>query len=101
MFLGAANHDPRRWATPQHPDPHSFGLARGPSRHVGFGMGIISSDPAGRAVVLCHDHHQLVGVVARLIDPALPEPHRFMPPSAPRRDDPQPNPRLASDLRRT
>jgi 4-methoxybenzoate monooxygenase (O-demethylating) len=40
MFLGAANQDPRRWATPQHPDPHSFGLARDPSRHVGFGMGI-------------------------------------------------------------
>jgi hypothetical protein len=30
-------------------------------------------------VVLCHDPHQLDGVVARLIDPALPEPHRFMP----------------------
>jgi cytochrome P450 len=40
VFLGAANHDPRRWATPQHPDPHSFGLARDPFRHVGFGMGI-------------------------------------------------------------
>jgi hypothetical protein len=30
-------------------------------------------------VVLCHDPHQIDGVVARLIDPALPEPHRFMP----------------------
>jgi hypothetical protein len=29
--------------------------------------------------VLCHDPHQIDGVVARLIDPALPEPHRFMP----------------------
>jgi len=39
----------------------------------------VGSDPAGRVVVLCHDPHQLDGVVARLIDPALPEPHRFMP----------------------
>jgi hypothetical protein len=27
-LLGAANHDPRHWATPEHPDPHPFGLAR-------------------------------------------------------------------------
>ncbi len=40
MFLGAANHDPRRWATPEHPDPDAFDLARDPSGHVGFGMGI-------------------------------------------------------------
>ena len=39
----------------------------------------MGSDPAGRVVVLCHDPHQIDGVVARLIDPALPEPHRFMP----------------------
>jgi hypothetical protein len=32
------------------------------------------------------------GVVAPLIDPALLEPHRFMPPPARRRDDRQPNP---------
>ena len=29
--------------------------------------------------MLCHDPHLPAGVVARLIDPALPEPHRFMP----------------------
>jgi len=41
-------------------------------------------------------------VVARLIDPALPRPHRFMPPSARRRDDRQPNPRpCPADLRHT
>jgi cytochrome P450 len=40
MFLGAANRDPRRWATPEHPDPDVFDLGRDPSGHVGFGMGI-------------------------------------------------------------
>jgi hypothetical protein len=35
MFLAAANRDPRRWA-----DPDRFDLARDPSGHVGFGMGI-------------------------------------------------------------
>jgi cytochrome P450 len=35
MFLAAANRDPRRWA-----DPDAFDLARDPSGHVGFGMGI-------------------------------------------------------------
>ena len=35
MFLGAANRDPRRWA-----DPDGFDLARDPSGHVGFGMGL-------------------------------------------------------------
>ncbi|TDD68039.1 cytochrome P450 [Actinomadura darangshiensis] len=35
MFLGAANRDPRRWD-----DPDAFDLARDPSGHVGFGMGI-------------------------------------------------------------
>lgn len=35
MFLAAANRDPRRWD-----DPDSFDLARDPSGHVGFGMGI-------------------------------------------------------------
>lgn len=35
LFLGAANRDPRRW---KHPE--SFDLARDPSGHVGFGMGI-------------------------------------------------------------
>jgi 4-methoxybenzoate monooxygenase (O-demethylating) len=40
MFLGAANRDPRHWATPQHPDPDAFDLTRDPSGHVGFGMGI-------------------------------------------------------------
>ena len=35
MFLGAANRDPRRWT-----DPDAFDLARDPSGHVGFGMGI-------------------------------------------------------------
>ncbi len=28
----------------------------------------MGSDPAGRVVVLCHDPHQIDGVVARLID---------------------------------
>lgn len=40
MFLGAANRDPRYWATPEHPDPDAFDLTRDPSGHVGFGMGI-------------------------------------------------------------
>jgi cytochrome P450 len=40
MFLGAANRDPRHWATPQQPDPDVFDLSRDPSGHVGFGMGI-------------------------------------------------------------
>jgi cytochrome P450 len=40
MFLGAANRDPRRWSTPEHPDPDAFDLGRDPSGHVGFGMGI-------------------------------------------------------------
>lgn len=35
MFLGAANHDPRRWD-----EPDRFDLSRNPSGHVGFGMGI-------------------------------------------------------------
>ncbi|MFZ3555282.1 cytochrome P450 [Streptomyces sp. BH055] len=35
MFLGAANHDPDRWA-----DPARFDLTRDPSGHVGFGMGL-------------------------------------------------------------
>lgn len=35
MFLGSANHDPRRWH-----DPDRFDLGRDPSGHVGFGMGI-------------------------------------------------------------
>jgi 4-methoxybenzoate monooxygenase (O-demethylating) len=35
MFLGSANRDPRRWDAPD-----SFDLARDPSGHVGFGMGI-------------------------------------------------------------
>jgi hypothetical protein len=35
MFLGAANRDPRRWA-----EPDAFDLARDPSGHVGFGMGL-------------------------------------------------------------
>ncbi|MFB4270781.1 cytochrome P450 [Nonomuraea sp. GTA35] len=35
MFLGAANHDPRRWH-----DPYAFDLFRDPSGHVGFGMGL-------------------------------------------------------------
>lgn len=51
MFLGAANHDPRRWD-----DPDAFDLGRDPSGHVGFGMGI----------------HQCVGQhVARLESEAL------------------------------
>ncbi len=35
MFLGAANRDPDRWS-----DPDRFDLARDPSGHVGFGMGL-------------------------------------------------------------
>ncbi|QKJ20801.1 cytochrome P450 [Microbacterium hominis] len=35
MFLGSANHDPRRWR-----DPERFDLDRDPSGHVGFGMGL-------------------------------------------------------------
>ncbi|MFF4362843.1 cytochrome P450 [Streptomyces sp. NPDC001351] len=35
MFLGAANRDPRRWD-----NPDVYDLARDPSGHVGFGMGI-------------------------------------------------------------
>ena len=35
MFLGAANRDPRHWR-----DPDAFDLARDPSGHVGFGMGL-------------------------------------------------------------
>lgn len=35
MFLGAANRDPRRWD-----EPDVFDLARDPSGHVGFGMGL-------------------------------------------------------------
>jgi cytochrome P450 len=35
LFLGAANHDPRRW-----PNPDSFDIRRNASGHVGFGMGI-------------------------------------------------------------
>ncbi|MFD0476732.1 cytochrome P450 [Nonomuraea thailandensis] len=35
MFLGAANHDPRRWH-----DPYTFDPSRDPSGHVGFGMGL-------------------------------------------------------------
>ena len=51
MFLAAANRDPRRWDAPD-----SFDLARDPSGHVGFGMGI----------------HQCVGQhVARLESEAL------------------------------
>jgi 4-methoxybenzoate monooxygenase (O-demethylating) len=55
-FLGAANRDPRHWATPEHPNPDAFDLGRDPSGHVGFGMGI----------------HQCVGQhVARLESEAL------------------------------
>ncbi|MBD2899393.1 Cytochrome p450 CYP199A2 [Actinomadura sp. RB99] len=51
MFLGAANRDPRRWDAPD-----AFDLARDPSGHVGFGMGL----------------HQCVGQhVARLESEAL------------------------------
>jgi cytochrome P450 len=35
MYLGAANRDPRHWT-----DPDRFDLARDPSGHVGFGMGL-------------------------------------------------------------
>ncbi|WP_306319829.1 MULTISPECIES: cytochrome P450 [unclassified Streptomyces] len=35
MFLGSANHDPDRWTAPER-----FDLARDPSGHVGFGMGL-------------------------------------------------------------
>ncbi|MEV4991621.1 cytochrome P450 [Pseudarthrobacter sp. LMD1-1-1.1] len=35
LFLGSANHDPRRWE-----DPHIFSLDRDPSGHVGYGFGI-------------------------------------------------------------
>ncbi|MBT2523484.1 cytochrome P450 [Arthrobacter sp. ISL-28] len=35
MFLGSANHDPRRWE-----NPDAFDLTRDPSGHVGFGMGV-------------------------------------------------------------
>lgn len=35
MFLGSANRDPRHWT-----DPDRFDLARDPSGHVGFGMGL-------------------------------------------------------------
>jgi cytochrome P450 len=35
MLLGAANRDPRRWDAPD-----AFDLARDPSGHVGFGMGL-------------------------------------------------------------
>lgn len=35
LSLGSANHDPRRWD-----DPDAFDIARDPSGHVGFGMGI-------------------------------------------------------------
>ncbi|MBY6537716.1 cytochrome P450 [Rhodococcus sp. BP-349] len=35
LSLGAANHDPRRWDSPD-----SYDLTRDPSGHVGFGMGI-------------------------------------------------------------
>ncbi|MEI4271116.1 cytochrome P450 [Klenkia sp. LSe6-5] len=40
MFLGSANRDPRRWSTPEHPDPDAFDITREPSGHVGFGMGV-------------------------------------------------------------
>lgn len=35
MFLGSADHDPRKWA-----DPDRYDLTRDPSGHVGFGMGL-------------------------------------------------------------
>jgi cytochrome P450 len=40
MFLGAANRDPRQWASTEHPDPDAFDLTRDPSGPVGFGVGI-------------------------------------------------------------
>jgi hypothetical protein len=62
----------------------------------------VGSDPAGRVVVLCHDPHQIDGVVARLIDPALPEPHRFMPAQPREGMTGSRTPRLAcADLRHT
>jgi cytochrome P450 len=67
MFLGAANRDPRRWA-----DPDAFDLARDPSGHVGFGMGIHQC--AGQHVARLESEALLAALARRVrtIEPAGP-----------------------------
>ena len=67
MFLGAANRDPRRWD-----QPDRFDLARDPSGHVGFGMGIHQC--AGQHVARLESEALLTALLRRVrsIDPAGP-----------------------------
>lgn len=72
MYLSSANRDERRWA-----DPDRFDLARDPSGHVGFGMGIHQC--VGQHVARAEAASLLTAMIERIDSIALAgEPERHL-----------------------